>query len=158
VCRFAEEDLHSQTYNQEAFHYFLTLEEKRTEATGESFVLVLVDRDARARGGPRIDPTITAKLFRGLKGCFRETDFVGWYREWSVAGAVLTDLRNGLPARTADVIGHRVRHMLERQFPKRVTHELQVHIYEPPEPEVIGSANPGRRGQLHPMRGVRCSS
>jgi hypothetical protein len=152
-CCFAAEDSQSQAYNEEAFQYFLTLEEKRTGATGESFLLVLVDRD-----GSRLDPTIAAKLLRGLKGCFRETDYVGWYREGRVAGAVLTEFRSGVPARMTDVIGPRVQDMLERQFSKRVTDQLQVHIYEQPEPEVIGSANPGRRGQFHPVRGVKCSS
>jgi hypothetical protein len=150
--------LRSQAYNEEAFQYFLALEGRRTEATGQAFLLVLVDRNARDPRGQRIDPTTAARLFRGLMGCLRETDFVGWYREGHVAGAVLTEFREGLPTGIADVIRRRVLEMLDRQFPRRVAHGLQVHIYEQRELQMLRAANPGRREQLHPLRGIRCSS
>ena len=79
-------------YNESAFRYFLSVERNRSERSGQSFGLVLVDQKTRPGGSRRLDTEIAAKLFSGLSLCLRETDFIGWYQESAVAGAVLTHL------------------------------------------------------------------
>ncbi len=90
----ALQDGAAQAYNEEAFRYFLEIERKRSESSTRPLLLLLVD----VRGADDvIDQATATQLFAGLAGCLRETDFVGWYRENLVIGAVLTQR----PARTA---------------------------------------------------------
>ena len=93
----------TRAYNQAAFRYFLSIEQRRTERTGRPFALLLVERKGQADG--RIDTETATTLFAGLSLCLRETDFIGWYDQGAVAGAVLTHLGD---TRTSDAT-HRVR-------------------------------------------------
>ena len=78
--------------NESAFRYFLSIERKRSERSGQPFALLLVARKA-AEGPPAfIDPGVATLLFSGLSLCLRETDSAGWYQQGTVAGAVLTHL------------------------------------------------------------------
>ena len=87
-------------YDEETFRYFLTLEERRSERSGRPFVLVLVDVNAAESTGENGSESAMAsevegaldELFKALVHSLRETDFVGWYRNGQVAGAVLTQL------------------------------------------------------------------
>ena len=49
----------------------------------------------------KLTDATAAALFGGLGACVREVDFVGWYREGYVAGAVLTQGGNASGERTA---------------------------------------------------------
>src|SRR5436189_3706941 len=89
----AVEDRQGRAYDEGAFRYFLALEQQRSTRSGRAFLLVLVYLKGKAGAGARIDTTLAAPLFGRLWRCFRESDFIGWYREGRVAGAVLTELR-----------------------------------------------------------------
>jgi hypothetical protein len=82
----------THVYNESAFRYFLSIERKRSERSGRPFALLLLDRKAPVAAGKSLDAEIAAKLFSALSRCLRETDFIGWYQEGNVAGAVLTHL------------------------------------------------------------------
>ena len=78
-----------QAYNEAAFRYFLDADRRRVERSGRSIILVLASiRQSPGRSAPLPDATAVA-LFAGLSAGVREVDFVGWYREGRVAGAVL---------------------------------------------------------------------
>ena len=47
-------------------------------------LLLLLDLRDQPAIGPRIEPTLAARVFSGLWRCLRETDVVGWYREGRV--------------------------------------------------------------------------
>src|SRR5918994_6327369 len=78
-----------QTYNEEAFGHFLALERKRAERSSRTFFLVLVSLKREPRLRVRFSPFVADRLFSGLSHCVREVDFVGWFRQGNVAGAVL---------------------------------------------------------------------
>jgi hypothetical protein len=75
-------------YNEAAFRYFLAADRRRAERSMRSLLLVLVTLQESANGNTFPNSTAAA-IFGALGGCVREVDFVGWYREGRVAGAVL---------------------------------------------------------------------
>ncbi len=132
-CGVALEGRPGGAYNEEAFRHFLALEGKRSEHSGRPFLLLLVDLKERPEVGAR-------ELLSALCRCVRETDFVGWYRERRVAGAVLTDLVDRSPAEVSRVVGERVSAALRAGLPSDVARRLQVRVYqhEPETPALWG--------------------
>src|SRR5438128_9964494 len=97
-----------QAYNEQAFRYFLAIERKRSERSGHPFLLLLVDLKEQEGAKASLDSMVANNLFSNLRLCLRETDFVGWYREERVAGAVLIELGDRRPTEVSRLIGQRV--------------------------------------------------
>jgi hypothetical protein len=133
-CALALEDHGDHaTYNEEAFHYFLALERKRSESSRRPFLLLLVDLDQRSDATARIAPQLGAKLFTSLWDCLRETDLAGWYREGRVAGAVLTHLGDTpLTEEVTRRVEDRVKSAFRRSLPAAITDVLRVRVYQLP--------------------------
>ena len=74
-------------YNEAAFRHFLTVDRRRASRSARSVLLILVT--VRRRPGATLTLAEATALFRELGAAVREADFVGWYREGSVAAAVL---------------------------------------------------------------------
>ena len=79
-------------YDERTFRYLHALEQRRSNRSGRSFVLVLVGLKADLTGRPALEPAIATTIFSALSRCLRETDFIGWYDQDQRAGAVLTEL------------------------------------------------------------------
>ena len=78
----------------------------------------------------RLEPAVAATLFSGLWLSVRETDFIGWYREERIAGAVLTQ-RAGAPAPDAlSRIRQRVRSGLCERLSSYAARRLQVRVLQ----------------------------
>lgn len=129
-CGVALEGQLGQAYNEEAFRYFLAIERKRSQRSGRPLLLLLVDLKPQPGVRVRFDPMIAAKLFSGLWLCLREGDFVGWYRDERVAGAVLTQLADGHRTEVSRLIRQRVSEVLHERLRSSVAHGLQVHVYQ----------------------------
>jgi hypothetical protein len=130
-CGFALQDGAGEAYNEEAFQYFLEVERKRSEISNRPFLLMLIEFNRHPAGiNPEIDVVTAGKLFSILQRCLRETDFVGWYRERRVAGAVLT--QHGEPDRDdlSEVVRRRVGDALEEHFPPDRPGGLRVRVYQ----------------------------
>ena len=129
-CGLALEDPTGQAYNEQAFRHFLTIERRRAARASRTFLLLLVS----LRRGPGLSVTINAKaasrLFSGLKQSVREVDFIGWYRQERVAGAVLTQ-GLGMPDPAAvRAIGDRVTQVLGKRLYGRDAQRLQVRVLQ----------------------------
>jgi hypothetical protein len=135
----ALEGLCGEAHNEEAFQYLLWIERKRSERSGRTFLLMLVGLTETPGVSARIDPTVAAALFSGLRLCLRETDFAGWYREGRVAGAVLTESRNRPGTDVSRLVGQRVSGVLCARLPSDVARRLRVRVYQEPESERIES-------------------
>ena len=118
-----------EAYGEGAFAYFLSIEQDRSERSGRPFFLVLVDLLEEHSGvsGP-IDPTVAAALLSGLRSCLRGTDFVGWYRQGRVVGAVLTESRSRHGTDVARVVTSRVTQMLSRRVRQQDAQRLRVRV------------------------------
>jgi hypothetical protein len=76
-----------------------------------------------------IAPSVSVALFSGLGLCVREVDFVGWFREDRVAGAVLAQGEKS----TIDVtrlIRKRVTEVLCDHLPFDLRQRLQVRVVQ----------------------------
>jgi hypothetical protein len=115
-------------YNEEAFQYFLEMERKRSELSNRPFLLMLVDFNKH----PQIDSKTADKLFSVLSLCLRETDFIGWYREGHVAGAVLTQHGEPDGDDLSDVVRQRIGEALRQRLPSDLARQLQARVYQIP--------------------------
>lgn len=121
-----------QAYNEEAFQHLLVIELKRSERSNRPFLLLLLDLKEQSGTDRDITPQVATKLFSGLACCLRETDFVGWYREGRVVGAVLTQFEDTLRTEIAHVVDQRVREALRGALPSNALDRLQVRAYRRP--------------------------
>src|SRR5256885_15992848 len=132
----AVEDRQGRAYDEGAFRYFLALEQQRSTRSGRAFLLVLVYLKGKAGAGARIDTTLAGPLFGRLWRCFRESDFIGWYREGRVAGAVLTELRKGAGAGVARLAARRgCRGFCGRGSPGVAPFPPPAGVFPPPLPD-----------------------
>jgi GGDEF domain-containing protein len=120
----------SQAYNEEAFRYFLEIERRRSERSNRPFLLVLVDLAKSSGTKSHFSQTMATWLFSRLTQCLRETDFVGWYRENNVAGAVLTERAHNTPMDVRQRVAERVRQALNEWFESDVSGRLRVSVFE----------------------------
>jgi len=112
-----------QIYNEAAFRHFLTVEARRAKRSVRPLLMVLVS--IRWGGGSRVKlaDNTAASLFGGLRASIREVDFIGWYLEDFIAGAVLTQ---GPRASGAAFCG--VTERLLPELRKRVSTEQAMNI------------------------------
>ena len=118
-------------YNEEAFRYFLAIERQRSEISSRPFLLLLVDLK-QPRVNERIEPALVGKLFSALWSSLRETDFIGWYRDERVAGAVLTQRAEVGGKDMCRLARERVTRVMIERLPKAVADRLQVRVYQLP--------------------------
>jgi len=85
--------LPSQRYSvlaEEPFHRMIALERKRTERSGQPFVLMLLD------GGDCLpsdrNGKVLSKILSALSLSTRDTDVTGWYKNPSIVGVLFTDI------------------------------------------------------------------
>lgn len=117
----------AEAYNEPAFRYFLGVERRRAARSGRS-VLVLVAR-IRGRHAERAVVS-TERLFSVLWFALREVDFVGWFREGRLAGAVLAQQQERVPASVCRSIERRVAATLEEHLPPAMTDRLQLRVVQ----------------------------
>jgi hypothetical protein len=126
----AREDADGRAYNQAAFQYFLALEQKRSELAGRVFALLLVERQGSG-ATVGFEPGTAARIFIALRHCLRDTDFLGWYQEGLVIGAVLTHqterTATGFEGLLKDTFGRRIRESLQPEGEASV----RVRLFQP---------------------------
>lgn len=127
----------SGMYNQEAFRYFLESESKRSERTGYFCQNLLVYwSDAQGRIGQmdsHVAKTVVAALFRSL----RETDYIGWYCEGRIVGAVLTVLSQESMAHVTSHLQKRLAEILQSELSIEESRRLQIRVCQHHEMERI---------------------
>jgi hypothetical protein len=129
----------AQAYNEEAFLYFLEIERRRAEQSGLPFLLLLIDFKKHPGMNPRMNGA-AEKLFSTLSSCVRETDFIGWYHEGTVAGAVLTQHSDAPIRELPDVVSQRITAALRGALPREMAERLRVTVHQLPM-TVKGEAN-----------------
>ena len=130
ACGFARHAGTGEAYNEEAFHYLLDLERKRSQISNRPFLVLLVEFINHPGGAASdIDAVTAGRLFSILAQCLRETDFIGWYDEPRVAGAVLTQNGETDWAEVSEAVRRRVGEALEKHFPSNRAKGLQMRVY-----------------------------
>jgi len=80
----------SEILTEDHFARMLYLERKRTERSGHSFVLMLLEARKLLRRGP--DDEALGQIILALSRSTRETDMRGWYLAGSVMGVIFTEI------------------------------------------------------------------
>jgi hypothetical protein len=117
-------------YDERAFRYFLSLERRRGERSGRSLLLLLVRLKGQPGAVTRITPPMAGRLFGGLWHCVREVDFIGWFREERIAGAVLTQGEQSPGPDVRRLIAGRVTDLLSERLTLDATQRLQVRVVQ----------------------------
>jgi hypothetical protein len=120
------------TYNEETFQYFLDVEQKRSERSSRPFLLLLAHLNDQPEVSARMAPDVAAKLFFGLRLCLRDTDFMGWYRQERVVGAVLTQRSEPAMEDGFWRLRARVTEALGEQLPRGLADRLQLQVHQLP--------------------------
>jgi hypothetical protein len=123
--------------SEERFHSVLTNESKRSARSGLPFHVLLVCMPSSDGLPLPMEGDVARKMFSVLTCAFRNTDYVGWYWEDKIAGAILPVLRHNAVAQTTHPIEKRVEEVLQQCLTARnstrllyrvsLRHELMQH-------------------------------
>jgi hypothetical protein len=119
-----------QAYNEQTFRYFLALERKRAERFSRSFLLLLVNLRKQPSMNTQFAPHVATDVFGALSVCVREVDFIGWYREQRVVGAVLSHGATPPERDASHRIGQRCVEALSERLPAHVAGRMQVRVLQ----------------------------
>jgi len=115
-----------QAYNEAAFRHFLAVDRMRAERLQRLVILVL----ASVREGPGRSSKLThhaaSVMFEALAASVREVDFVGWFCEGRVAGAVLAQGVGAADERAA--ISKRILTTLRTALPSDRASDVRVRV------------------------------
>ena len=115
-----------QVYNEAAFRYFLAVDRWRAQRSIRLVLLALVSIRQGPGRGAQLEQHIAAAIFSGLAACVREVDFVGWYHEGRVAGAVLAQGCGVVDERGS--VAKRLLETLKKHVPADPAQSLQVRV------------------------------
>lgn len=116
-------------YDEEAFDHCLQLEKQRATMTGRSCFLLLVGlRPHVSRNGRGMSRSVADGVFGGLEACVREVDFIGWYRQGRLAGAVLPQGPDASAPLAAASVTARVTHALSQTLSPGLANQLRVRV------------------------------
>jgi hypothetical protein len=129
----AKEDRTGRAYNQAMFRHLLMLERKRFERSGRPFLLLLAELRKPLQTETHFESKVAGRLFDALWQSLRETDFVGWYRDRRVVGAVLTQPIETAGANTARAIRERLSEALCEKLAPQIAVRLHVTVHQFPK-------------------------
>ena len=115
------------------FRKILVLERKRSERSGNPFVLVSVDISRLLGETKQLDPVLRDTIFASLQLAYREIDFVGWHQENNTIGVILTELGDSLNDKVRDVVRSKAMLELSERLPDKIAHLLSIIVYYFPE-------------------------
>jgi hypothetical protein len=125
----------THVYNESAFHYFLSVERRRSDRASRPFALLLIERKLPGQLAARIDAEMASRLFSGLSLCLRETDFIGWYKDSTVPAAVLTHLDDRSDAELSQQVRRRIEQVAFAALLPEVSNQFAIRLYQLPAQE-----------------------
>jgi len=118
----------SGVYNQEVFRYLLASESKRSHRSGHLCQILLVYwTDGRGRG-VQMDPHVAMTVMAALPRRLRETDYIGWYHDGHIIGAVLTVLAKDSMAQVTSHLQKRLAEILLSELSIEESRRLQIRV------------------------------
>ncbi|MGC4097237.1 MAG: hypothetical protein QM706_08990 [Nitrospira sp.] len=80
-------------YREVAFRYLLESETRRSKRSGHTCRILLVYRIDTQGAVVPMGPHLSRLVIEALSGNLRATDYIGWYREEHIVGALLATMR-----------------------------------------------------------------
>jgi len=117
-------------YDEEAFLYFLAIEQARARRSKQRLRLLLATLEPNS-GRPVPIPRASARMvFDGLRQSLRDTDVTGWYRQGRTAAAMLSEHSDTPGLETSGSVEQRVREGLRRRLPRTIASSVRVRIVQ----------------------------
>ena len=130
----------SGAYNQEAFRYLLESESKRSERSGRFCQILLVYSSDEHGRIAQMNFDVAKIVIAAASRSFRETDYIGWYRDGRIVGAVLTVLAQESMALVPTQLQPRLVECLRAQLGIEEFSRLQIRVCEPHEVGLVEGA------------------
>ena len=118
----------SGAYNQEAFRYLLESESKRSERSGRFCQIILVYSSDEHGRIVQMNFDVAKIVIAAASRSFRETDYIGWYRDGRIVGAVLTVLVQESMAQVASHLQKRLAEILQSELSIEESRRLQIRV------------------------------
>jgi hypothetical protein len=127
----------SGVYSQEAFRYLLERESKRSERSGRFCQILLVGSTDEHGRIVQMNADVAKVVIAAASCSFRETDYIGWYRDGFVVGAVLTVLTKESMALVSTQLQPRLVECLRAELGIEEFSRLQIRVCHSHELEAI---------------------
>lgn len=120
--------IQSGAYDQATFRYLLESESKRSERSGHFCQILLVYwTDAQGKI-VQMDSHVAKTVMAALSRSLRETDYIGWYRDERIVGAVLTVLVEKSMAQVSRRLQERLAEALQSELSIEKNRRLQTRV------------------------------
>jgi lipopolysaccharide/colanic/teichoic acid biosynthesis glycosyltransferase len=116
-------------FGQDVFQNILTLERRRAERSRRPFILMLIQLN------PQSDPDrqILQQALPVLISNTRESDLIGWYREFAALGIIFTEMGEGERMPVAGSLLRKVQSALVKNLGKDAFSDLALSVHIFPE-------------------------
>ena len=142
--------------DEQLFNHMLCMERRRTERTGDPFVLMLIDLNGLLRDLPH--PRI-AGLCHAIRSVTRDSDFHGWYSHPTTIGTIFTTLRDVSRATVEMALTARADAALSGALTPEEKSRLNISFHYFPEEDSNGAPHLKSDEKLYPditnRRGAR---
>jgi len=124
------------------FHRLLALERKRSDRTGEPFLLVLIHCETLI--GTRAERSI-AEIGIGLAARIRATDITGWHRNRTTIGVIFTSFSGTDKSAVRSAISVKIQETLRENLHASEVEHAKVSFHFFPQGDLSGRTSPENR-------------
>jgi hypothetical protein len=117
-------------YDEDAFLYFLDIERARAGRANLPLRMLFATFEPEPGKPVPIPASSAIRMFEGMTHTLRDTDVVGWYRQGSVAGAVLGARPDAQDSEMSGTVEQRVGEGLRRRVPAKIARSLRVRVVQ----------------------------
>lgn len=133
--------------DEELFNRMLCMERRRTERTGDPFILMLMELNGLLNQLPQHK---IADLGNAIRSVTRYSDFAGWYTCPSNIGMIFTTLRNADLVSSRAALAERTELALSEVFSPAERGKIAISFHFFPEQPERGASNPKLDEKLYP--------
>jgi lipopolysaccharide/colanic/teichoic acid biosynthesis glycosyltransferase len=110
----------------ELFSGMIARERKRSDRSGNGFILMLLDSGALLS-----QPKTMKKVAEALSSCMRDTDLAGWYRDQQTLGVIFTEISAESNESTAEILQARAAQVLRENLKEDQVRQviIRCHFY-----------------------------
>lgn len=120
----------------ETFRTLLTLERRRAQRSGQTFILMLLD--GTLVDEKKLTAGFAEKLVGAVSTAIRESDIIGWYEQGKVLGVIFTELNQIENLPVADVLEHKIQKAFKENLDRSVAGKIVVTLHVFPESKEKG--------------------
>ena len=137
-----------EALNERAFMRMIAIERKRTERSGDPFLLMLLE--AGNLQGTGENEGVLDSVLSALLSFFRETDVIGWYKDRTAVGVVFTGLVTEDKISILNLIQSRVSTLLREKLTPGQFNQISISFYFFPDDWDDGNSGPPITPSLYP--------